>query len=119
MGSRIQISLILTNICFLYTSYLVFIQNKFSKPFKSSLGENAVYNLIRSMTEESKFRSDVIPNKEVVVPKEDNEDFENSTKCWICDNDYINGDVKVRDHCHITGKYRTSARINCKISMLN
>ena len=44
-------------------------------------------------------------NKELVMTKEDNEYFENSNKCWICDNDYINGHVKVRDHCHITGKY--------------
>ena len=27
------------------------------------------------------------------------------TKCLICDNNYGN-DVKVRDYCHITGKYR-------------
>ena len=26
-------------------------------------------------------------------------------KCWICDNDYVDDDDKVRDHCHITGKY--------------
>ena len=25
-------------------------------------------------------------------------------KCCICDNDYIDNDVKVRDHCHITKK---------------
>ena len=31
------------------------------------------------------------------MTKEDNEDFENSTKSWICVNDYIDGDVKVRD----------------------
>ena len=36
--------------------------------------------------------------------KKDNEDFENSNKRWTCDNDYIDGDVKVRDHCHITEK---------------
>ena len=46
---------------------------------------------------------------------------ENSTKCWICDNDYIDGDVKVRDHCHIIGKYRFSAhrvksQSSCRIS---
>ena len=40
--------------------------------------------------------------------KTDNEDFENSTKCCICDNDYIDGDVKVKDHFHITGRYRDS-----------
>ena len=37
--------------------------------------------------------------------KKDNEDFENLTKCWICDNEYVDGDAKVRDHCHVTGKY--------------
>ena len=47
-------------------------------------------------------------NKELVMTKEDNEDFTNSIKCWICDYDYID-DVKVRDHCHITGNYRGSA----------
>ena len=54
--------------------------------------------VISSMTEESKYYSDVMKklfNKELVMNKEDNEDFENSTKCWICDNDYIDGDVKV------------------------
>ena len=53
------------------------------------------------------------------MTKEDNEDFENSTKCWICDNDYIDTDVKVRDHCHITGKYREVLHIKIGISMLN
>ena len=37
-----------------------------------------------------------------------NENSENSTKSLTCDNDYVNGDVKVRDHCHVTGKYRDS-----------
>ena len=41
-------------------------------------------------------------NSEIVMNKEDNEDFKNSTKCWIYDNTYVGSDVKVRDHCHIT-----------------
>ena len=36
---------------------------------------------------------------------EDNENIENSTKCWICVNDYVDNGVKLRDHSHITGKY--------------
>ena len=43
------------------------------------------------------------------MTKEDNEDFENSTKCLICYNDYVHGDDKGGDQCHITGKYRGSA----------
>ena len=56
-------------------------------------------------------------NKKRVISKEDNEDFKNSTKCWICDNDYVDNDVKVRDHCHITGKYRGSAHRDCNINV--
>ena len=35
----------------------------------------------------------------------------------IWDNDYIDGDVKVRDHCHITRKYRGSAHRDCNINV--
>ena len=60
------------------------------------------------MIEKSKYCSDDVMkkygNKEPMMTKEDNENFENSTKCWIC-NDCIDTDVKVRDHCQITGKY--------------
>ena len=48
-------------------------------------------------------------NKELLMTKPGNEDLENSTKCWICDNDYIDTNVKVRYHYHNTGKYRGSA----------
>ena len=30
---------------------------------------------------------------------------------------YVDGDVKVRDHCHITGKYRSSAHRDCNINV--
>ena len=51
------------------------------------------------------------------MTKKDDEDFENSTKCWICDNAYVDSDVKVRYHCHITGKYRNSAHRDCNINV--
>ena len=51
------------------------------------------------------------------MTKEDNECFKNSTKCCIIDNDYIDNDVKVRDHCHITGRYRGSAHRDCNINL--
>ena len=49
--------------------------------------------------------------------KKDVVDFENSTKCWTCDNVYVDGDVKVKDHCHITGKYKGSAHRDCNIKV--
>ena len=72
------------------------------------------------MIKESKYCSDVIKkhfNKELVMTSEDNENFKNSCKCWICDNDYVDNDVKVRGHYHITGKYRGSAHRDCNINL--
>ena len=56
-------------------------------------------------------------DKELVMTKEDNGNFKNSSKCWICDNYYIDNDVKVRDHCYITGKNRGSAHRDCNINL--
>ena len=70
--------------------------------------------------EESKYCSEVIKKhfkKELATTKGDNEDLKNSTECWIFDNDYIDNDVNVRDHGHITGKYRVTARIDCNINL--
>ena len=47
----------------------------------------------------------------------DDEDFENSVKSRICSHAYVEGDVKVRDHCHVTGKYRGSAHRDCNINV--
>ena len=35
----------------------------------------------------------------------------------ICDNAYVDSDVKVKDHCHIAGKYRGSAHRDCNIKV--
>ena len=70
------------------------------------------------MIKESKYCSDMMKkyfNKELVMSVEDNEDFQNSTKCWICDNVYVDGNVKVRDHCYVTEKYGGSAHRDCNI----
>ena len=64
MESKIQKSFIQTNIkkditCS-YGYKLVCVDDKFSKPFKTYLGEDAVYNFINNRIEESKCCSDVI-----------------------------------------------------------
>ena len=53
------------------------------------------------MIEESKFCTHVMKkkiNKELVMPKEDDADFENSNKYLLFTNVYVDGDVYVRDH---------------------
>ena len=56
-------------------------------------------------------------NKELVMTKEAKQKFKNSTKRWIYENEYIDNDVKVRQLCHITGKYRGSAQKDCNINL--
>ena len=103
-----------------YGYKLVCVDDKFSKPFKTCLGKGPLCNFINRLTEESKYCNQVVKkhfNTELVMTKEDSQDLQNSTKCWICNNDYIDADVKVRDHCHITGKYRGSAHRDCNINL--
>ena len=69
------------------------------------------------MIEESNYCSDVMKrhfNKEVWMTKEDNENFRNSTKCWICDDDFVDNDVKGRLHENIEALH-----IEIVISILN
>ena len=55
------------------------------------------------------------------MTKEHDGDFENSSRlyllCQICDNSYADGDIKVRNHCHETGKYRGSAHRDCNTNV--
>ena len=69
-----------------YGYKLVCIDDKFSKSFKTYLGEDAVYNFINSMIEASKYCSEMIKtylNKELVMTKEDNKNSKNSLRFVI------------------------------------
>ena len=106
-----------TNVVFNYGYNIVHVDDKFTKSY---LGKNAVHIFINIIIEDSKYCSEVIKkhfNKELVIIEEDDEDFENYNKCWICDNACVNGDVKIRDHCHITWKYRDSSHGDCNINI--
>ena len=64
-----------------YVYKLVCVDNKFSKPFKSYLGKDPVYNFF-NMIEESKYCSEVMKkhfNKKLVMTKEHNEKSKSTT----------------------------------------
>ena len=48
---------------------------------------------------------------------EDKEILQTSNIYWICDNLFDVGDNKVRDHCHVTWKYRGSSHWSCNINV--
>ena len=49
--------------------------------------------------------------------EEEEEKFQLSNSCWICDKFFDVRDEKVRDHCHITGKYRGAAHFSCNANL--
>ena len=55
-------------------------------------------------------------NKPLKMTPGDENDFQTATSCHICGKQYIESDVKVRDHCHVTGKYRGSAHESCNLN---
>ena len=54
-------------------------------------------------------------NKRLIMTSEDEEIHNNSHICWICKQE-LNMD-KVRDHCHVTGKFRGAAHNECNINI--
>ena len=54
-------------------------------------------------------------NKEIIFNANNWRDFNTATKCFICGKDFQQGDRKVRDHCHFTGRYRGRAHDDCNL----
>ena len=52
-----------------------------------------------------------------LMTDEDEANFEAMNHCHICGNKYTGKDVRVRDHCHITGKFRGSAHQECNLKL--
>ena len=51
------------------------------------------------------------------MSEEEEQQFQLSDVCWIYDKLIDNDDEKVRDHCHVTGKFRGAAHWICNINL--
>ena len=54
-------------------------------------------------------------NKNLIMTVEEEEIFQLSNKFWICDKLFHLVNEKVRDHCHISGKFRGAAHFSCNL----
>ena len=93
--------------------------DKYSKPLELYRGPDAVYIFIERMLKEKKWCKKTLKkhfNKQLEITEEEEIEFKRSDSCYICGDKYKPCDVKVRDHCHITGKYRGSAHQKCNIN---
>ena len=56
-------------------------------------------------------------NKRFIMIEEEEHFFQQSNSCWISKKLIDHDDEKVRDHCHVTGKFRGAAHCNCNINL--
>ena len=54
--------------------------------------------------------------KEIYINEEQEKSFEEAKNCHICKKGIEEGEKKVRDHCHFTGKYRGPAHNKCNLN---
>ena len=83
-------------------------------------GEDCIQKFMKCMFEEVENCQEIIRenfNKPLKMTNEDEESFKKATHCHICEKRYKVDDVPVRDHCHITGKYRGSAQQTCNLKL--
>ena len=91
-----------------------------NKPIQTYRGKNAVYKFMEKMLEEVEYCKAVVKkrfNKPLVMTEDDEQRFRTMDGCHICGNKYTDKDVCVRDHCHITGKFRGSAHQECNLKL--
>ena len=83
-------------------------------------GEDCIQRFIKCMFEEVKNCQSIIRdnfNKPLKMTNKDEKSFKMATHCHIREKKYRVDDVPVRDHCHVTGKYRGSAHQTCNLKL--
>ena len=97
---------------------IVYIDDKFTKPTIIYRGENAAYEFIKAILEECKYCKKIISkhfNKNLIMTKE-KDLCQKSNNGWICKKLIDNDEDKVRDHCHVTGKFRGVVHKSCNLN---
>ena len=98
---------------------VVCVDDRFSKPIVVCRSENATYEFIKTILKEYEHCKKVMKkhfNKNLIITEEE-EEFQLSNTCRICKKLIDNDDEKVRDHCHVTGRFRGAAHWSCNINL--
>ncbi|XP_068753693.1 uncharacterized protein [Montipora capricornis] len=93
--------------------------DKYTKPVQIYRGEKAVHKFMENMLNEVRYCKNVMKkhfDKPLRMTKDDEDKFKKADKCHICEKEYNKTDVRVRDHCHVTGQYRGSAHQDCNLN---
>ena len=87
----------------------------YSRPPVVYRGEDAVDKFLQCLEQEQRYIQEKLSFVEPMrISNEEDDDFRNATVCHICG--FELGDDRVRDHCHLTGKFRGAAHNECNLN---
>src|SRR6266536_2315918 len=94
--------------------------DKFSKPFKMFRGKDEIPKFFESLFEEEKEiikHMKTFKKTDMIMTLAQREEYNLATNCYICDGIFTEDNKKVRDHCHVSGKYRGAAHNKCNLQL--
>lgn len=90
---------------------------RYSKPPVIYRGPNASQHLLeRLFEEEVKIKKNLDKIEPLQMTTEDERIFQVSTHCHICNESFTSTSVKVRDHSHLSGRFRGAAHNSCNLN---
>ena len=84
---------------------VVCFDDRFSEPIVVFRDKYAAFEFIKAILKEYEYCKKVMKkhfNKNFIKSEKEKEQFQSSNAYWICEKLSDNGDVKVRDNCHVT-----------------
>ena len=80
-------------------------------------GSKCIIDMIWSLKRLAKKCTDEMQkNEPMIYGEEDKKKFCNATTCHICNKEFKDGEKRVRDHDHKTGKFRGAAHSDCNVN---
>ena len=75
---------------------------------------------MEEMLKEAQYCQKIIATKfkkPLTMTDKDEQHFQEANECHICNQAYTYKDIRVRDHCHVTGSYRGSVHQYCNLKL--
>ncbi|XP_067205324.1 uncharacterized protein [Linepithema humile] len=86
--------------------------------FKSYRGEDCVAWFVNELHDLARrvkaIFTTVVPMANLT--REESEKFHSAVNCHVCEKPFAPEDTRVRDHCHLTGRYRGPAHSSCNLN---
>ena len=100
-----------------------FDDNVYESKLRKYTGEDAMEKFVEWIEEDVKEIAN-IPDVEMIFGPNELKQFNETTKCWICNEEFddtadekgYKKNEKVKDHCHYTGRFRGAAHNSCNLN---